>query len=438
MTRESAAPLIRPAIADAAAGLGAGPLTEEAVRRHIHPLFKRVLARDEIYLANHSLGRPLDLAAEDVREAMDLWYARMDHAWPAWMDAMRRFRALQARLIGCARPDAIVPRVSAGQGVRAVLNALAQDRPRVVTTRGEFDSVDHILKTYARRGRAQVRWVDPDARGLFSARAVCDAVREGADLVVVSVVYFVTGQVLEGLDEIVRTAHEHGAMVLLDAYHGAGAIPLDFDRLGPDFAVGGNYKYTRGGPGAAWLAVHPRHLRDEGEPAIFTLDTGWFAKRAVFDFRRPESPELAPGGDAWLEATPAVLTSYQALAGLELTTSIGVERLRPYNLEQQAFLEDELASRGVPVLDIEPHGAFLLIPTDDFQGLCARVLEEGVNVDARPALAPPKMPGAAAPPAPARGAAGRPGYVRVCPDLLNTRAELAEAALRIARAFERS
>jgi kynureninase len=43
--------------------------------------FSRVLERDEIYLANHSLGRPPDRMAEDVRAALDAWYRDMDGAW---------------------------------------------------------------------------------------------------------------------------------------------------------------------------------------------------------------------------------------------------------------------------------------------------------------------------------------------------------------------
>ncbi len=49
-------------------GLGTGPLTEAGVREWIRPLFSRVLAREEVYLANHSLGRPLDQMAADVAE----------------------------------------------------------------------------------------------------------------------------------------------------------------------------------------------------------------------------------------------------------------------------------------------------------------------------------------------------------------------------------
>ena len=67
-----------------------------------------------------------------------------------------------------------------------------------------------------------------------------------------------------------------------------------------------------------------------------TPDTGWFAKKDMFTYARPEPPEFGPGGDAWLESTPPVLAPIQALAGLELTLELGVERIREHNLEQKA------------------------------------------------------------------------------------------------------
>ena len=101
-------------------------------------------------------------------------------------------------------------------------------------------------------------------------------------------------------------------------------------RCNADFAVGGSYKYTRGGPGACWLYVRPGLV-----DTLRTPDTGWFAKKDMFTYARPEPPEFAPGGDAWLESTPPVLAPIQALAGLELTLELGVERIREHNLEQK-------------------------------------------------------------------------------------------------------
>lgn len=123
--------------------MGAGRLREESVQQHVAPLFSRVLSRRAFYLANHSLGRPLDAMADDIAEATGLWYSKLGEAWDDWLEEREAFRARVAALIGAGRGDYIVPKTSAGQGLRTVLNALP-GRPRVVSTRGEFDSVDVI------------------------------------------------------------------------------------------------------------------------------------------------------------------------------------------------------------------------------------------------------------------------------------------------------
>ncbi len=406
-------------IDEAVKGLGDGPLTEDRCREHLWPLFSRTIEAvsrsGKIYLSNHSLGRPLDRTAEDVRSAVDEWYTGLDRAWGPWSEAMRRYRGLVARLIGCSREDAVVHKVSAGQGLRTVLNLLEPkgDRPRVLTTRGEFDACDFILKAYSQRGRIGLDWVASDERGRFDADRIAGAVTDRHDLVVVSTCFFSTGQVLEGVGRIVEAAHAHGAVVVLDTYHTAGAMPMDFDGLGADFAIGGNYKYTRGGSGACWLAIREDHLDD---PRFTPIDTGWFAKADHFGFTRTDEAVYAPGGDGWQEGTPALLCMVQALAGLEFTLAVGLDRLRRYNLDQRAFLADRLRECGAEVIDDEPRGAFLLVPTDDPGEFGGQLRERGVVTDGR--LDP-------------RGK----GHVRFCPDILNTRDEMSRAAEIIARVW---
>lgn len=396
------------------ARLGSGPLTEAAIAQHIAPLFSRALAGDrqraEIYLANHSLGRPPDRTADDVQSAIAMWYSRMDACWDddGWLAEMDRYRAAIAQLIGFSRGDSIVPKTSAGQGLRAVLNSKVGIPIRVVATRGEFDSVDFILKTYAKRGQADVAWVEPTCADgpapLFDSAAIVSEIRSGADVVVVSQVFFGTGQVLDGLNAIVAAAHAAGAIVIVDAYHAAGVMPLELEALDVDFVIGGCYKYLRGGPGACWLAIHPRILADSH---LRTLDTGWFAKKDTFRYERPEEPLLGDGGDAWLESTPPVLTAYQAKAGLELVNGIGPDRLRAYSLRQQAAMRLAFARFGSPLhepRDAQAFGAFSLLPSPDAAGFATRLKAAGVNVDARG------------------------GFVRFCPDLLTTTDELNAAA----------
>jgi kynureninase len=67
------------------AALGPGPLTEQLLQRHIFPLFAGVLSNQSIYLANHSLGRPLDQTRHDIREAFVLWQRELGDAWDVWL-----------------------------------------------------------------------------------------------------------------------------------------------------------------------------------------------------------------------------------------------------------------------------------------------------------------------------------------------------------------
>lgn len=409
------APIIGAEINRAVAPMHGQVLSEALLQKHIAPLFSRVRQRSEIYLANHSLGRPLDLMAGDVREALDAWYTDMDGAWNIWMKEMTTFRHNIACLIGLHRADGVVPKISAGQGLRAVLNAVPKENPRVIATRGEFDSIDFILKTYHTRARASVQWVEtrssPERPPEVDPSDILAAIQAGSpDLVVISHIYYATGQRLERLEEIVAAAHAKGALVVLDAFHSAGVIPVEFEALGADFAIGGSYKYTRGGPGAAWLAIHPRHLNNN---RLRTLDTGWFAKRDTFGFERPDQPLLADGGDAWLEATPAPLPLFQARSGLQLVLALGVDRLRRYSLEQLDSLGAVLSARGVKSCrggrTPGQSGAFLLIPRRDAHAACDALKHAGVNVDARL------------------------GHLRLCPDVVTTHAEMERAAEIISR-----
>ncbi len=146
--------------------LGPGALSESALRRHVDPIFSRTLSRPGIYLANHSLGRPLDRTAADVASGLGLWFTDLGDAWGPWLEKQQEFRAGVAMLAGVSRADCVIPKNSAGQGLRAVLG-LSDRKLNVVTTRGEFDSIDVVLRHYAGRGRIALRFVEADDRGWF-------------------------------------------------------------------------------------------------------------------------------------------------------------------------------------------------------------------------------------------------------------------------------
>jgi kynureninase len=388
--------------------VGGDWLQQDSIQQHIAPLFSRVLSGDSVYLANHSLGRPLDAMADDIAEATAVWYSKLGDAWDAWLEERQAFRTRIATLIGANRTDCVIPKTSAGQGLRTVLNAL-RGKPRVISTRGEFDSIDVILKQYLALERIELQWVEPDAHGDFTIEPLMDAVKggEGAELVVISQVMFMTGQIIRGLDTLAKACHQRGTRLLVDSYHAVGVIPVDVVQLGADFVIGGSYKYLRGGPGACFLYIAPEVL----EGGLRPLDTGWFATSDPFGYYRPELPVLSCGGDAFLESTPPVLTWYQARSGLEFTLAMGVNRLRAYSLKQLDALRGYLADAGVNTVNggDENHGAFLSIRLAKAMEFPSRLEREGIICDAR----------------------GQ--WLRLCPDCLTRDEELRCAAAALGK-----
>jgi kynureninase len=387
----------------AISGLGSDSLEQDSLQLHIAPLFSRVLASKSLYLANHSLGRPLDAMADDVAEATSAWYSELGDAWDAWLGERQAFRTRIATLIGAPSADCVIPKTSAGQGLRTVLNTLP-GKLRVISTRGEFDSIDVILKQYAALERIELQWVEPNAGGDFTIEPVMDAVNhgKGADLVVISQVMFMTGQTVKHLDTLAQVCHQRGTKLLVDSYHAVGVIPVDVVQLGADFVIGGSYKYLRGGPGACFLYIAPGVL----EAGLRPLDIGWFANLDPFGYQRPDLPVLAHGGNGFLESTPPVLTWYQARSGLEFTLAMGVERLRAYSLKQLDALRGYLTDSGIHTVKggDEDHGAFLAIRVAKALEFSAKLELEGIICDAR----------------------GQ--WLRLCPDCLTRGEDLRRAA----------
>ena len=396
-------------IQEAVAQLGPGALTEQAIRRHVRPLFSRTLASSVKYLANHTLGRPLDQMEADVAEGARVWSESLRDAWTPWLAEEQAYRAALARLLGLERQDCVVPKVSAGQALRAVLNALPAGAT-VLTTHKEFASVAVVLAQYAAQGRLRVVFASPESDG---AESMVEALRREprVQLVVISQVFYADGKMFEQIQELASACRSHYAELLVDCYHSLGVVPVDWKALGCDYLIGGCYKYLRGGPGAAFLALAPRAA--DGVPR----DSGWFAQEPgpnAYDPWRPGGPALRKGGDGWLDGTPPVLTYYQARSGLAFTRAIGVERLRAYSLAQLRHLRGLLAERGIASEGgDERRGAFLTIATEQAAEIVRNLAEQGIAVDARD------------------------GGLRVCPDLLTTRDELEQVAHAIAKCWAR-
>ena len=145
------------------------------------------------------------------------------------------------------------------------------ERPRVVTTDGEFHSLRRQLSRLAEEG-VEVRWV-PAAPTATLAERLAVEVDSRTSAVMVSSVLYQSAQMVDGLEELAASCRRAGAVLLVDAYHSVNVAPFSIQQLGLQdaFVVGGGYKYCQLGEGNCFLRF----------PAACTLRpvvTGWYAE----------------------------------------------------------------------------------------------------------------------------------------------------------------
>ncbi|MBD0289888.1 MAG: aminotransferase class V-fold PLP-dependent enzyme [Thermoleophilia bacterium] len=259
------------------------------------------------YLNTASFGLPPAPAWDELAAALEDWrYGRT--SWERWGESTERARDAFARLVG-ARSEDVATSASASQLVALVAASLPPGA-RVVAPERDFASLLFPLAL-----RADVSTV-PLAR-------LADAIEPGVVLVALSAVQSATGEVAD-VARVAAAARAHGALVLVDATHAVGWLPLAAADV--DYLVCAAYKWLLSPRGTAFLAVRPG-LLDRVPP----LAASWWSSddphstyydlpvRLANDARRLDT---SPAWFSWVGAAPA----------LELLERIGVAAIHDHDV----------------------------------------------------------------------------------------------------------
>ena len=323
------------------------------------------------YLINHSLGAMPAGVEERLAAYARSWRERGVRAWgEGWWQLPITVGDQVGRIIGAPAGSTVMHQnVAIAEAV--VLSCFRPEPPRnrVVYERGNFPSVRYL---YQSRPDLEVVVCEDDGELL-------EAIDERTLLVPISHVLFKSGEI-QDVEAIVRSAHEAGAHVVLDAYQSAGVVPLDVTALGVDFAVGGSVKWLLGGPGNGWLYVRP-DLAERLEPTV----TGWQAHEEPFAFE--EEMRYADGAARFLTGTPNVPAHYAAGAGYDLVEEVGVDRVRANSLRQTDLLIGLADDRGLEVRSPRARarrGGTVTVHVADFPAVHRELAERQVICDFRP------------------------------------------------------
>lgn len=277
-----------------------------------------------VYLDGNSLGAlPRATPARIEAVIQSQWGDDLITGWNkhGWVDLPRRLGAQLAPLIG-AQADEVVVCDSTSLNVFKLLSAALALKPKrkvILSDNGNFPT-----DLYMAQGLAGLLGCEHRLE-LVRPEQVLERIAEDVAVVMLTEVDYRTGR-RHDMAAINARAREMGVLTLWDLAHSAGAMPVDLNGTGSDFAVGCGYKYLNGGPGAPAFLFVARRWLDQARQPLF----GWFGHAKPFDFDTAYQPK--DGIERYLVGTPPVISMAALGCGLDTFAGIDLASLRRKSL----------------------------------------------------------------------------------------------------------
>lgn len=330
------------------------------------------------YLDGNSLGALPKAAPARIEQVVrGEWGEGLISSWndARWIDLPQRIGAKIAPLVG-AQADEVVVADSVSVNLFKLISAalsMQQGRKVVLSEPGNFPTDLYMIEGLEGQGLAERRLVARDR--------IEDALGDDVALLLLTHVHYKSGEMFD-MARLTKAAHKAGALVLWDLSHSVGAVPVDLNGAGADFAVGCGYKYLNGGPGApAFAYVAQRHHAALRQPL-----SGWMGHARPFAFSDDYAP--APGIDQLLCGTPPIISMSALDVGVDLMAGIGIEALVAKSRALSEFTRRAMAALVPELPCISPgdpalRGSQLSFRYDNAYELCQALIARKVVGDFR-------------------------------------------------------
>ncbi|GLU35465.1 kynureninase [Trinickia caryophylli] len=295
-----------------------------------------------IYLDGNSLGVPPAAAAIRAQEVIaHEWGEGLIRSWntAGWSALPRRLGDKLATLIG-ANPGEVVVTDTISINLFKLISAALREaasrdsrRRTIVSERANFPTdlyiaqgvIDQLDRGYT------LRLVDDPAD-------LPDAIDDETALVMLTHVNYRTGY-MHDMAALTDVIHRAGAFALWDLAHSAGAVPVELNDAGADFAVGCTYKYLNGGPGSpAFVWVARRHQDALAQPL-----SGWWGHDTPFAMQPAYRP--AEGIARFLCGTQPIVSMSLVEAGLDVFLETDMHAVRRKSLALTDFFIELVQAR---------------------------------------------------------------------------------------------
>ena len=277
-----------------------------------------------VYLDGNSLGAmPKTTPTAVAQTIVHDWGVDLIRSWNSanWVNLPQTVGDRLAKLIGARNGEVVIADSTSINVFKLLAGILSQptllaqsERRFVVTEKSNFPTDIYIAEGICALlgGRYELKVVD--------GKPLASSLDESVAAVLITHVDYRTGAMhsMAGLNDAARRA---GAPIVWDLSHSAGAVPLQLNDDGTDFAVGCGYKYLNGGPGAPGYV----YVRQSRQAALSTPLSGWFGHAEPFAF----APHYQPAADIrrFLCGTPSVIGTVALNEGLATFEGVKLDQL---------------------------------------------------------------------------------------------------------------
>ncbi len=303
------------------------------------------------YLDGNSLGPLPKSAPEAISKAVtSAWGEGLISSWndAGWINLSADAGDMLAPLIG-AKPGEVVfgdsTSVNLFKLAAGILGA-SEGRKKIITETTNFPTDGYILEGLIRLLGNHHELVRVEMEDVASA------IDEDTALVVLTHVNYRTGAMYP-LNKITAQCRALDIPLIWDFCHSAGAVPLDLEKDGVEYAIGCGYKYLNGGPGAPAFTYIRSNCQAAFEPAL----TGWFSHARPFAFETDYDPHQSIAKA--LVGTPPILSLVGLIEGLKTFEGVSIKSVREKSLAlSDLFIElvnQELADQGFTIVTPSDH-----------------------------------------------------------------------------------
>ena len=247
-----------------------------------------------------------------------------------------------SRLINAGQED-----IAAGSSATELLCSLAWavsplKNQNVVSTEIVFPSTIYPWQRVANATGFEIR-LAKEKNNFINVDDIIALIDKETAAVSISHVEYGNGQTFD-LGLLAEAAHDHNALLVVDATQSAGAIPIDVQQCPVDILISGAYKWLCGPFGAAFMYIAP-HLQEKLEPGLVGFrshDNMW-----DLDASRINYPETAQKFEF---STMAFGCALGLAKSISFINNIGVQNIFQHNQNLADRLIEGLQTREAVII----------------------------------------------------------------------------------------